>query len=177
MKNISCLLSFLLISFIGLSQVKPVQVQNPHSNINFDMSVVKNDVSFNNLQEWLTSLPSSGEIVKVNSNKGEIIYKGFTLINMSEKPSVFQTEMHYAIHVKNTNSGVQISLKDIYYQSIPEYGKQGTPSVISYPSDWFAKEKMYRKSGKEKWLNKMVQQNTIAKAEELLASANEFIIP
>jgi len=93
---------------------------------------------------------------------------------MSEKTSVFRTRMNFTLKMRKVKNQSVVELTDIYYQSIPTYGKQGTPAVISYPEDWFSKNKLYEKSGKIRWLNQVMKQNTIAKAKELLTSGDAF---
>jgi len=88
---------------------------------------------------------------------------------------VFKTKMFYSLHIQNKKGKTLIEIKDIYYESYPKYGKQGTPSIITYPSDWYSKKKLYKKSGKERWLNAIVKQNTIDKSSEILNEALAFI--
>lgn len=127
-------------------------------------------------KNWIYSLPDdvTGKIKYNNSNSGEFRFKGCVPIFLSEKPSVFQSEMHFTILIHNTKNKSTVQITDIYYRSYPEYGKQGIPSVISYPNDWYSKAKLRKKTGKLPWLNKVVKENTISKAEELLASGDEF---
>lgn len=128
------------------------------------------------IQNWISSLPDNvtGKIEYNNSNSGEFRFKGCVPIFLSERPSVFQTEMHFTLSIHNKDYKSTVEITDIYYQSFPEYGKQGTPSIISYPEDWYSKAKLSKKSGELPWLNQVVKENTISKAEELLASGNEF---
>ena len=151
---------------------------NDQGNIEFETKY-QQQTTVNQLQNWLHSLPEStkGKIEYINAKSGELRYSGNAMIYMSEKSSVFQTQMFFTIHIRRDAHHSVVEIKDIYYKSLPEYGKQGTPSVITYPSDWFADNKLYKKSGKMRWLNQMMKQNTIAKAEELLASGEKFFIP
>lgn len=140
------------------------------------LETIYQQTSLEQVQNWLASLSHNvrGKIEFSNPKTGEIRYKGFTLICLSEKPSVFQTKMFFTIAVHKEAKQYFVEIKDIFYQSIPEYGKQGTPAIITYPEDWYSKTKLYRKSGKTRWLHQMVKQNTISKAKELLASGDEF---
>ncbi len=145
-------------------------------NIKLETNYQQTATTSQQFQNWISSLPKnvSGNIEYTNSNSGEFRFKGCVPILLSEKTSVFKTEMHFTLSIYRIANQSTAKITDIYYRSFPEYGKQGTPSVISYPKDWYSKAQLRKKSGKLPWLNQVVKENTITKAEELLASGNEF---
>jgi hypothetical protein len=165
--TLSLLLSFL--SLINFAQNHSIHTKNNEGALEFSINSTS-AFSIDQQKEWLNYLPTSGEITYCNSKQQKMEYKGSCLVYLSEKPSPFQTEMFFTIEIEAN----QIQLKNIYYQSIPSYQKQGNPAVISYAQDWFAKEKFYKKSGKAKYLHQVLKKNTILKAEQILASCSKF---
>lgn len=130
--------------------------------------------NFNNLKNWVLTSEAI-DFDMLNPNIGKAVVKGNSLIYLSKKRSSFQTKMYYTLNLKTENNQLKIELKDVYYVSLPVYGKQGTPSVTSYPSDWFSQEKLYKKSGKERYLNSVLKQNTIDKMNEVMSSALAYL--
>lgn len=170
------LLSFSFSFFIVAQQTEKTNlIIDDDGEISLETNYMRSATS-QQFQNWIYSLPDNvnGKIEYTNSNSGEIRFKACVPIFLSKKPSVFQTEMHFTLSIKNKKNKSTVKITDIYYRSYPEYGKQGTPSIISYPKDWYSKAKLRKKSGKLPCLNQIVKENTISKAEDLLASGNEF---
>ena len=172
-------LLFLLLAFsINTSLFAQVSdniilITDDSGNLKFEAKNQQKQIESNQITNWLNALPNDviGEIVYSNPKVGDVKYKASVPIFLSKKESVYQTKMHFTILVHDNST---IELCNIYYKSIPEYGKQGTPSVTSYPSDWFSKSKFYKKSGKTRWLNQTLKDNTIKMANKLLQSSEEF---
>lgn len=176
MKKIFCtfiVLSLVIIA-IGQNQAESELSIDDQTAIKLTASVQVSADSFTHLKNWILSSDAL-ELEMLNDNLGEASIKGNSLIYLSKKKSSFQTRMHYSLRLKKVNNQLQIDIQDVYYMSLPVYGKQGTPSVISYPSDWFSNEKLYKKSGKERYLNAIVKENTIAKLNEVMNSALVFL--
>lgn len=151
-------------------------IHDQDGNLRFETLYEYKNNEVNQILNWFSSFPNevNGEINRLNSKSGEAIYSAKLPVSLSEKTSVYKTEMHFKIHIYKRSNKSVIELKDIYYTSIPEYGKQGTPSLTSYPVDWFSTAKLYKKSGEIRWLNQKLKQNTIAKAIKLLSSSKEY---
>jgi len=176
MKKSILLIHLLVFSMILSSQIKEsIQIDiDPQANISASISLPQDLVQFNRIDDWLAS-NNEINLDFINHTSNKILIKGQTVINLSKAESVFKTKMFYSLHIQNEKDKILIEIKDIYYESYPEYGKQGTPSIITYPSDWYSKKKLYKKSGKERWLNAIVKQNTIDKSSEILNEALAFI--
>ncbi|MUP40049.1 hypothetical protein [Labilibaculum euxinus] len=173
------LLSFTFSSFIVAQQTKNIDLfLDDDGNISLETKYLQTAITDQQIREWISSFPDqvNGKIEYLNSNSGEFRYKGHVPISLSERPSVFQIEMHFTLSIHSAKDQLIVTIGDIYYQSYPEYGKQGTPAIISYPKDWYSKAKLRKKTGNLPWLNSLVKENTISKAEELLAAGNEFFI-
>lgn len=176
MKKIFCtfiLLSTVIISIAQNHAEKELSIDD-QTALKLTATVQVSPENYNHLKNWVLSTEAV-ELEMINEKSGEARLKGNSLIYLSQTPSTFQTRMYYTLSLKEQNNQLQIEIKDVYYVSLPVYGKQGTASVISYPSDWFSKEKLYKKSGKERYLNSMVKQNTISKMNELMDSALAFM--
>ncbi|MDM8159472.1 hypothetical protein QUH73_06590 [Labilibaculum sp. K2S] len=180
MKKIFLLiLSFAFSSFIIAQQKKNIDLfLDDDGNISLETKYLQTAITDQQIREWISSFPDhvNGKIEYINSHSGEFRYKGWVPISLSERPSVFQIEMHFTLSIHSAEDQLIVGISDIYYKSYPEYGKQGTPSIISYPKDWYSKAKLRKKKGNLPWLNSLVKKNTISKAEELLASGNAFFI-
>ena len=148
-------------------------ITDDSGNLKFEAIYQQKQIESAQILNWLNALPKNviGELVYSNPKDGDMKYKASVPIFLSKKKSVYQTKMHFTILVHDNSL---IELTNIYYKSVPEYGKQGTPSVISYPSDWFSKSKLYKKSGKTRWLNQILKDNTIKMASKLLQSSESF---
>ncbi len=148
-------------------------ITDDSGNLKFETTYQQKQIESTQILNWLNALPNNviGEIVYSNPKVGDLKYKASVPIFLSESESVYQTKMHFTILVHDNS---RIELTNIYYKSVPEYGKQGTPSMISYPSDWFSKSKLYKKSGKTRWLNQILKDNTIKMASKLLQSSERF---
>ncbi|NOU59532.1 hypothetical protein [Marinifilum caeruleilacunae] len=176
MKKIFCtfiVLSIVIIA-IGQNQADTKLSIDDNTAIKMTSSIQISTHHFAEIRNWVLSSEAL-ELEMLNSNTGEANIKGCNLIYLSEKQSSFQTQMHYTLRLKEVNNQLLIEIKDVYYMSLPVYGKQGTPSVISYPSDWFSNEKLHKKSGKERYLNAIVKKNTIAKMKEVMNSALVYL--
>ncbi|MBN2595572.1 hypothetical protein [Labilibaculum sp.] len=176
-KIVLILLSLTFSSFMIAQQTEKINLfLDDDGNVSLETKYLQTATISQQFQNWISSFPENvnGEIISINSNSREFCYKGCVPIFLSEKPSVFQTEMHFTLSIHSEENQIIAAIKDIYYQSYPEYGKQGTPSIISYPKDWYSKAKLRKKTGKLPWLNRLVKENTISKSEELLASGDEF---
>ncbi|WP_421920281.1 hypothetical protein [Marinifilum sp.] len=176
MKKIFCTFILLSAVVIAIAQnhAEKQLIINDQAALKLTACVQVAPDNYNKLKNWVLSTEAV-ELKMLNTNSGEARIKGNSLIYLSRKQSSFQTKMYYTISLKEQNNQLQIEIKDVYYLSLPVYGKQGTPSVISYPSDWFSKEKLYKKSGKERYLNSLVKQNTIDKMNEIMNSALAFL--
>lgn len=168
-----CLLAF----FLSLLSQKYENIKisiDDQANIHAS-SILKIDFTkIDKINNWLISNKKIN-LEYFNSVKGKAIISGSTIINLSRNESTFKSKMHFSIYLKKECQNSTIELSDIYYETLPQYGKQGTPGIISYPGDWFSKDNLYKKSGKERWLNAIVKQNTILKTKEILSEALSFI--
>ncbi|MCT4603330.1 MAG: hypothetical protein N4A59_10570 [Marinifilum sp.] len=176
MKKIFCTLIVfsIVIIAIGQNQVDTNLTIDEQTALKLTANVQLVPNSFTNIKNWVLSTEAI-DLEMINDDSGEAKLKGNSLIYLSKNKSVFQTRMYYTLSLKEHNNQVQIEIKDVYYVSLPVYGKQGTSSVISYPSDWFSKEKLYKKSGKERYLNSIVKENTISKMNEVMKAALTFL--
>jgi len=176
MKKSILFIYLLIFNMILFSQNKEnIQINVDHqANISASISLPQEMIQFNRINDWLAT-NNQINLNFINHTTKEILIKGQTIINLSKSESVYKTRMFYSLHILNKNDKTLIEIKDIYYESFPEYGKQGTPSIITYPSDWYSHKKLYKKSGKERWLNAIVKQNTINKSSEILNEALAFI--
>jgi len=167
------IISLLILSqFSGLTQNKADIKSHLDTNgeLQFELQLENQKFQLDNYQNWIKSTDHfiSGEIIRINSK--EFIYKGKTLIYLSKKPSTFQTEILFTLNITKDSKGTKLILNDIYYKSLPEYGKQGTPAIITDCSDWFTHKKLYKKSGKMRTLNQNLMINSSQFATELLLS-------
>ncbi|PKQ64928.1 hypothetical protein BZG02_03515 [Labilibaculum filiforme] len=178
MRRIFALLLFFAISsyLIAQQNEKINVIIDDDTNISLVTEYQQKITNGQQFEEWITSLPNkvTGKIEYINSNTGDFRYIGCVPIYFSEKTSVFQTRMHFTLLIQTTENKIILTIKNIFYQSYPEYGKQGTPAIISYPKDWYSKTKLRKKSNALPWLNQMVKENTISTAKELLTSGYEF---
>jgi len=142
--------------------------------LQFELNVPNHDINLNDYQNWVISTDESisGKIVKINT-KG-LTYKGKTLVYLSENPSTFQTQMFFTLEISQSDEGVSYVMKDIHYKSLPEYGKQGTASIHTNSCDWFAPNKLYKRSGKMRRMNQNLMNNSTKLAEELLLSCLDY---
>jgi len=138
--------------------------------LQFVLNLPNQEMNLNNYQNWFISIDEaiSGNITQVNSKK--LIYKGKTLVYLSKKPSTFQTQMFFTLEISQSDKGASCLMKDIHYKSLPEYGKQGTASLLTQSCDWFAPKRLYRKSGKVRQINQNLMNSSTQVAEELLLS-------
>lgn len=169
------LLSILVNSSLFAQQSNNINLITDESgNLKFEVNYHQEHIESAQIINWLNSLPKNviGDFIYSNPNIGDMKYEASTPIFLSKTESIFQTKMHFTILVHDNSL---IELTNIYYRSIPEYGKQGTPSLISYPSDWFSENKLYKKSGKARWLNQILKDNTIKMASKLLQSSERLI--
>ncbi|MGQ1910521.1 hypothetical protein ACT3CE_12140 [Marinifilum sp. RC60d5] len=176
MKRFTLTICLLVFSFYLLSQkYENIKISiDDQANITAS-SIIKIDFTkTNKINNWLISNKEL-KLEYFNSAKGKAFISGSTILNLSNKESAFKSKMHFSIYLKKECQNTIIELKDIYYETLPRYGKQGTPAIISYPGDWFSKDNLYKKSGKERWLNAIVKQNTILKTKEILSEAFSFI--
>ncbi|RXQ93953.1 hypothetical protein EO244_10275 [Ancylomarina salipaludis] len=169
---------FMIIPILILAQLSIV-AQNKNTiktnldangELQIELQLDQQEFQFDQYQNWIKSVDHfvSGEVVQVSSEK--FIYKGKTLIYLSEKPSTFQTELLFTLNITQNQRGTKLVLNDIHYKSLPEYGKQGTPAIQTDCSDWFAKKKLYKKSGKMRTLNQNLMNNSSQFAEKLILS-------
>lgn len=169
---------FLIISILILGQFS-ILAQNKvdiksqlktNGDLQFELQLENQPFQLETFHNWIQSTNHyvSGEIIRINSK--EFIYKGKSRIYLSQKPSTFQTEILFTLHISKSNGGTHYVLKDIHYKSIPKYGKQGTPAFHTYCSDWFTHKKLYKKSGKMRTLNQNLMKNSTQFAEELILS-------
>ena len=169
---------FLIISILILGQFS-ISAQNKaniksqkHANgkLQFELQLENQTFHLDKFENWTKSTghPISGDIVLINSK--EFIYEGKSLINLSKKPSTFQTEILFTLGVTQNSKGTKYVIKDIHFKSLPIYGKQGTPALYSNCSDWFSNKKLYKKSGKMRSINENLLNNSTKFAEELLLS-------
>lgn len=172
MRTFTIILMLIFSQFSNLAQKKTdikLQLDN-NGKLQFELQLKDQKIQLDNYQKWIHSIDHSitGEIIRVNSK--EFIYKGKRLVYLSKKPSTFQTEILFTLNISHNAKGTQLTLNNIYYKSLPEYGKQGTPAIITDCSDWFSHKKLYKKSGKMRTLNQNLMHNSTAFAEELLLS-------
>ncbi len=162
----------ILCQFSIWAQNKNTIKSNIDSNgeLQVELQLNQQEFQFDQYQNWIKSVDHfvSGEIVQVNSEK--FVYKGKTLIYLSEKPSTFQTELLFTLSITQNQKGTKLVLNDIHYKSLPEYGKQGTPAIQTNCQDWFARKKLYKKSGKMRTLNQNLMKNSSQFAEKLILS-------
>ena len=169
---------FMIIPILILAQLS-IMAQNKNTiktnldangELQIELQLDQQEFQFDQYQNWIKSVDHfvSGEVVQVSSEK--FIYKGKTLIYLSEKPSTFQTELLFTLNITQNQRGTKLVLNDIHYKSLPEYGKQGTPAIQTDCSDWFAKKKLYKKSGKMRTLNRNLMTNSSQFAEKLILS-------
>lgn len=168
------LIMFLLIIIFAQHPIMAQNHTDIKSNISdngqlqFELKLPDQKINLNNYQNWISSIDESisGKIIRINSKS--IIYKGSTLVYLSEKPSTFQTQMFFTLEISQSNEGINYVIKEIHYKSLPEYGKQGTASLHTQSYDWFAPNKLYRKSGKMRRINQNLMNSSTKLAEELL---------
>ncbi len=169
---------FIIISILILGQFS-IFAQNKteiksllktNGDLQFELQLENQPFELETFHNWIQSTNHyvSGEIVRINSK--EFIYKGKSRIYMSKKPSTFQTDILFTLHISKSNGGTHYIIKDIHYKSIPTYGKQGSPVFHTYSSDWFTHKKLYKKSGKIRTLNQNLMNNSTQFAEELILS-------
>lgn len=176
MKRFTLTICLLVFSFYLLSQkYENIKISiDDQANITAS-SILKMDFpEISKINNWLISNKKIN-LEYYKPAKGKAIIKGNTIIKLSKKASVFESKMYFCIHIKKENTNTIFALNNIYYETLPQYGKQGCPAIISYPNDWFSKDNLYKKSGKERWLNALVKQNTILKTKEILSEVLSFI--
>ena len=169
---------FMIISILILGQFS-ILAQNDvdiksqlktNGDLQFELQLENQPFQLETFQNWIQSTNHyvSGEIVRINSK--EFVYKGKSHIYLSKKPSTFQTEILFTLHITHNNGATHYILKDIHYKSIPTYGKQGTPAIKTDSSYWFAHKKLYKKSGKMRTMNENLMKNSTKFAEGLILS-------
>ena len=167
------LISMLILGQFSISAQNNANIKSQkHTNgeLQFELQVKNQTFHLDKYENWLksTSLPISGNIVLINSR--EFIYEGKSLINLSKKPSTFQTEILFTLGITQNSTGTNYVIKNIRFKSLPEYGKQGTPALFTNCSDWFSDKKLYKKSGKMRSINENLINNSRKFAKELLLS-------
>ncbi|MFA8436401.1 MAG: DUF4468 domain-containing protein [Marinifilaceae bacterium] len=175
MKSITLIISILL-SLNFLNAQNAIQVHlNKEGHLKIEL-IEKTEQSkpaaFNTSLEWIQYNKSEleGKITYQNSNTGHIVFKAHKNINLSKSTSTFQTRMFFTLYILANDNKLMAEVKDIYYKSIPEYGKQGTPAIISYTEDWLQKEKYYKKNGEIRWLNQYLKNSSIEAGNQILSS-------
>ena len=167
------IISILILGHFSISAQNKANIKSlMHTNgeLQFELQIENQTFHLDKYENWIKSSghPISGDIVLINSK--EFIYEGKSLINLSKKPSTFQTEILFTLGITQNSKGTKYVIKDIHFKSLPVYGKQGTPALFSDCSDWFTDKKFYKKSGKMKSVNKNLLNNSTKFAEELLLS-------
>ena len=157
-------------SIIAQNKVNIKSQLKTNGDLQFELQLENQVFQSETFQNWIQSTNHyiSGEIVLINSK--EFVYKGKSRIYLSQKPSTFQTDILFTLHISKNKEGTHYILKDIHYKSIPTYGKQGTPAFHTDCSDWFTHKKLYKKSGKMRTLNQNLMKNSTQFAEELILS-------
>ncbi|MGZ2368542.1 hypothetical protein ACXR6G_01990 [Ancylomarina sp. YFZ004] len=157
-------------SIIAQNRVDIKSLLKTNGDLQFELQIENQPFQLETFHNWTQSTNHyiSGEITRINSK--EFIYTGKSRIYLSQKPSTFQTDILFTLHISKKNGGTHYVMKDIHYKSIPEYGKQGTPAIHTYCSDWFTHKKLYKKSGKMRTLNQNLMKNSTQFAEELILS-------
>jgi hypothetical protein len=144
--------------------------KNANGELQFELQIENQSLQLDKYENWIKSTGHSisGDIVLINSK--EFICEGKSLINLSKKPSTFQTEILFTLGITQNSTGTKYVIKDICFKSLPEYGKQGTPALFTNCSDWFSDKNLYKKSGKMRSINEQLLNNSTKFAEELLLS-------
>ena len=171
--RIFILISMLILGQFSISAQNNTNIKsqkNTNGELLFEFQIESQAFQLDKYENWMKSTDHSisGDITRINSE--EFIYKGKSLINLSKKPSTFQTEILFTLGITRNNNGTEYVIKDIRFKSLPEYGKQGTPALFTNCSDWFSDKKLYKKSGKMRSINENLMNNTTKFAEELFLS-------
>ena len=142
--------------------------------LQFELNLANQKINLDNYRNWISSIDESisGKIIRINSNS--ITYKGSSLVYLSEKPSTFQTQMFFTLEISQFDKGASYVMKEIHYKSLPEYGKQGTASLLTQSCDWFAPNKLYKRSGKVRQINQNLLNSSTKLAEELILSCLDY---
>jgi len=145
-----------------------------NGQLQFELNLANKEINLDNYRNWISSIDESisGKIIRINSKS--IIYKGSSLVYLSEKPSTFQTQMFFTLEISQSDKGANYVMKEIHYKSLPEYGKQGTASLLTQSCDWFAPHKLYKKSGKMRQMNQNLLNSSTKLAEDLILSCLDF---
>ncbi len=170
------IISILILGHFSISAQNNINIKsqkNSNGELQFELQIENQTFHLDKYENWMKSTDHSisGDIVLINSK--EFIYEGKTLINLSKKPSTFQSEILFTLGITQNSKGTKYVIKDIHFKSLPVYGKQGTPALFSDCSDWFSDKKLYKKSGKMKSVNKNLLNNSTKFAEELLLSFSD----
>lgn len=173
------MLIFLLVAYLGGNDLKCQQhiqiIQDTTGKISLYMkrkiAATSHELFQKNLS-WINDHKKrlKGEVLYRNHSTGEIVLKGRQILSLGRVNSGLQTQMHFTLEIRQEHHECVASIKNIYYKSIPTYGKQGTPSQITYDSDWFHKNGYYRKNGKQRPLNTIYKERTIEAGKQLLTS-------
>jgi len=176
--NILTLLAGLLLSFgcLTAQSNSPIHIHLEENGILELTQIESHELSraqvFATSMEWVRDHLSEmdGKVIYQNAYKGELIVKGKKNIPLGKSGSAFQTRMFFTLRIAIHEDSIRTKIQDIYYQSLPEYGKQGTPAIISYPQDWLQASRLKKKNGKTRWLNQYYKENSIEAGQEILAS-------
>jgi len=79
------------------------------------------------------------ETIKGGESNGELKLLVNTKIKLQKRGANTESEVYFVLSVENSDKYLSLRVSDFRYKSMPIYGKQGTPSIVTYWNDWYSK--------------------------------------